>query len=109
MRKHAAPTYNARMRYLALILFLPWFAVVAFAYWHVPRNLPRPPSRRRFDWIALLLAMVVAFVGAIIAMDWDWQDVGPIWPQVAAVLFSYGAFLGLIVIAAVLRARIWRA
>lgn len=103
-----APTYNCLMRYLALILFLPWFAIIGFTYWHLPRGLPRPRSRWRFDAIALLLAIAVALAGALIAMDTPWRNVGRIWPQVAAVLFAYGAFLAIVVIAAIVRARIWR-
>jgi membrane protein YdbS with pleckstrin-like domain len=96
------------MRYLALILFLPWFAIVAFAYWHLPRDLPRPVTRRGFDWGAIALAMAVALIGALAAMDMPWRHAGKIWPQVAAVLFSYAAFLLLMLIAALLRHRIWR-
>jgi hypothetical protein len=95
------------MRYLALILFLPWFAIIGFAYWHLPRNLPRPPSRRGFDWGAIGVATLVATLGALVALDMDWQHTGKIWPQVAAVLFAYGSFLLLMLIAMLLRARIW--
>ena len=96
------------MNLLAIVLFLPWFAIVGFAYWHLPRNLSRTSMRRVFDWIALLLAIVLASVAAVTAMKVDWHDAGRIWPQVAAVLFAYAAFLLMIVLAAAIRQRVWR-
>ncbi len=95
-------------RCLALILFLPWFAIIGFAYWHLPRDLPRPATRRSFDWSAIGLAMLVALGGALLALDMPWQHSGKIWPQVAAVLFAYGAFLSMMMLAAVIRQRIWK-
>lgn len=96
------------MRYLAVILFLPWFAVVGFAYWHLPRALARPTLRRVFDWSALLLAMLAASIGASAATMIQWHAAGRIWPQVAAVLFAYAAFLLLLLLAGLARQRIWR-
>jgi hypothetical protein len=96
------------MRYLALILFLPWFAIIGFAYWHLPRDLPRPSARRSFDWSAIALSMGVALIGALVALDMPWKHTGKIWPQVAAVLFAYAAFLLMTILAAVVRQRIWR-
>ena len=40
---------------LALILFLPWFAILGVLYWMFPRQ-PRTASRKLFDGVALLLA-----------------------------------------------------
>ncbi len=96
------------MRYLAVILFLPWFAVIGFAYWHLPRAPARPTLRRVFDWTALSLAVVAALIGALLAMKIQWHAAGNIWPQVAAVLFAYAAFLLLLLLAGLARQRIWR-
>lgn len=96
------------MNLLAIFLFLPWFAIIGFTYWHLPRNLSRTRMRSVFDSIALLIAIVLASVAAAIAMGTDWQDAGKIWPQVAAVLFAYGAFLLLMLLAAIVRQRVWR-
>jgi len=96
------------MRYLALILFLPWFAILAFTYWHLPRAMPRPSSRRLFDAGAIGVALLVALAGAVYALDYPWRHTGKIWPQVAAVLFAYGAFLLLVLVAAIVRGRLWR-
>lgn len=80
---------------LALILFLPWFAILAALYWFYPRNLVRDPARRRFDLAALALAFIAAFV----AGRWGYAtaatgiEAGPIWRQVLASLLAYKAFL----------------
>jgi hypothetical protein len=80
---------------LALILFLPWFAILAVLYWFYPRTLARTPARRRFD-IAML---ALAFVASFIAGRWGYSiasttiEAGPIWRQVLASLLAYKAFL----------------
>jgi hypothetical protein len=97
----------ASMNFLAIVLFLPWFAIIGFAYWHLPLGLPRPVPRRVFDITALLLGIGVASIAALVAMTIQWQDAGRIWPQVAAVLFAYAAFLTIVLLAAGIRQRIW--
>lgn len=80
---------------LALILFLPWFAILGTLYWYYPRTLERSPARRRFD-VAVLCA---AFVASFIAGRWGFSiasttiEAGPIWRQVLASLLAYKAFL----------------
>ena len=80
---------------LALILFLPWFAILAALYWFYPRHLVRDAARRRFDLAALALAFIAAFV----AGRWGYAtaatgiEAGPIWRQVLASLLAYKAFL----------------
>ncbi len=81
------------MPYLALILFLPWFAVLGALFWLFPR-LPRTRARRLFDAVAPILAFALGFVG----MQWGYAqaDVAadPIWKQVLACLIAYGAGAG---------------
>jgi len=83
---------------LALILFLPWFAILGALYWFYPRNLERSAVRRRFD----LAALALAFVAAFIAGRWGYAvaatgvEAGPIWRQVLASLLAYKAFLAII-------------
>lgn len=93
---------------LALILFAPWFAILGWAYWAFPRSLPTSPRRRRFDLIALLLALVLS----VLAMRWAFyqpaQGAGAMWPQVSATLAAYHVFLVVIVGAWFLRARLYR-
>ncbi len=80
---------------LALILFLPWFAILGALYWFYPRSLERSAARRRFD----LAALVFAFIAAFIAGRWGYFtaatgiEAGPIWRQVLASLLAYKAFL----------------
>lgn len=80
---------------LALILFLPWFAILAVIYWFYPRSVPRTPERRRFDLAMLALAFAASFV----AGRWGYSiassgiEAGPIWRQVLASLLAYKAFL----------------
>lgn len=80
------------MRYLALLLFAPLFAIYVWLYWAFPRALPRTPGRRRFD-LAVLGTALVATVGALTAaFEADYGQVGKIWPQVAATLAAYHVF-----------------
>jgi hypothetical protein len=91
--------------HLALILFLPWFGVLAALFWLFPAA-PRRRWRRRFD----ALAVSVAFVVSIAAMRHGYlgADAGasPIWRQVLAALYAYGGFLGALLVAAILRRRL---
>lgn len=80
---------------LALILFLPWFAILGVLYWFYPRNLVRDGARRRYD----LAALALAFIAAFLAGRWGYAtaatgvEAGPIWRQVLASLLAYKAFL----------------
>ena len=82
------------MAWLSLLLFLPWFLLLGSLYWLFPRQ-PRTPRRRLFDSTTLVLA----FALSIVSMLWGYRigvvqpGAGPIWPQVLAVLYAYGAFL----------------
>lgn len=94
------------MAWLSLLLFLPWFALLGGLYWLYPRQ-PRSSRRRAFDAAALALALL----SSILAMHGGLRiglaeaGAGPIWPQVLAVLYAYGAFLAVMVVALLLRPR----
>lgn len=96
-----------QMPYLALILFLPWFAVLGVLFWLFPRT-PRSRARRLFDAAALIVAFVLGFVG----MRWGYANADvaadPIWKQVLACLVAYGAFLGVLAFAWPLRGALLR-
>jgi hypothetical protein len=102
------------MAWLSLLLFLPWFALLGTLYWCYPRS-PRPLARRLFDTLVLVLALVLSIAG----MHWGYAEgvadtgSGPIWRQVLAVLYAYGAFLAVLALAVPLRMRLmarrWRA
>ena len=92
--------------FLSLLLFLPWFLLLGSLYWLFPRQ-PRTARRRLFDGTTLVLA----FALSIVSMLWGYRigvvqpGAGPIWPQVLAVLYAYGAFLAVLVLALLLRPR----
>jgi hypothetical protein len=88
---------------LALILFLPWFAILGYLYWRFPRQ-PRPRARKVYDAIALVVAVAAAAVG----MHWSFRGAdasyGAMWRQVLATSVAYGVFLGVMLVAVVVRA-----
>lgn len=83
---------------LALILFLPWFAILGTLFWAFPRQ-PRPSMRKWVDAAALALAVM----GFVLAMYWGhaWADpgYGRMWQQIVATAVSYGAFLSVLAVA----------
>jgi hypothetical protein len=80
---------------LAILLFLPWFLILAALYWAYPRATPVTPARRRYDGLVL----VAAFAASFAAGRWGYAiastdiEAGPIWRQVLASLLAYKAFL----------------
>ena len=95
------------MAWLSLLLFLPWFAVLGAIYWIWPRQ-PRPAARRVFDLGVLAGSLLLS----VAAMHWGYRigmadtGSGPIWRQVLAVLYAYGAFLAVLALAVPLRMRL---
>ena len=89
---------------LALILFAPWFVILAALYWLYPRQ-PRNAVRMRFDVIALL----VAFAGCLGSLYWSFdiadRSHGHLWPQILATSVGYGVFLAVLTAAVFLRRR----
>lgn len=96
------------MSVLALILFLPWFIIVGGAYWFLPKESPRSAARNRIDSIALVIAVALSAAGMWFGMQTDTSGYHPIWAQVLATLYAYGAFLGVLAIATWLRRRATR-
>lgn len=89
---------------LALILFLPWFTILAVLFWKYPRA-PRGWARTLFDATSLLLAVAAAAAGMYWSMANADRSFGHMWQQVLATSVSYGLFLGVITVALVVR---WR-
>ncbi|MEL1265408.1 hypothetical protein [Pseudoxanthomonas putridarboris] len=89
---------------LALILFLPWFSILAVLFWLYPRQ-PRTPVRRAFDGISLVLATLLSGWG----MHWGFLHADPhagaIWKQVLATSVAYGLFL--MAMLAAIALRVW--
>lgn len=91
--------------HLALILFLPWFAILGALFWLVPRQ-PRTRARRAFD-VATLASAVIAFV---LAMRFGYAEAstgsgGNVWRQILATALGYIAFLLVMATGWYLRAR----
>ncbi|MES2859207.1 MAG: hypothetical protein V4704_08535 [Pseudomonadota bacterium] len=91
--------------WLALVLFAPWFLILAGVYWWHPRQ-PRHAARRRFDAAALL----VAFAGCLASLYWSFdiadRSYGALWPQILATSVGYGVFLAVLTAAFFLRRRL---
>lgn len=86
---------------LALLLFLPWFLILAVLYWFYPRSLPATPARRRFDLAMMALAFAAAFLAGRygFAIASRGIEAGAIWRQVLASLLAYKAFLAVLLLA----------
>lgn len=96
---------------LALILFVPWFSILAWLYWAYPKR-PRLAARTVFDSAALLLATLLAGWGMHWSMHNADPNAGAIWKQVLATSVAYGLYLGVMTAALLLRWRLlprWRA
>lgn len=89
---------------LALILFLPWFTILAVLFWKFPRA-PRGWTRTLFDSASLLLAVAAAAGGMYWSMENADPTFGHMWQQVLATSVSYGLFLLVVTVALVVR---WR-
>jgi len=89
---------------LALILFLPWFTILAVLFWVYPRR-PRGLARALFDSASLVLAVAAAAVGMYWSMANADPTFGHMWQQVLATSVSYGLFLLVVTVALVVR---WR-
>jgi hypothetical protein len=96
------------MRWLAIILFAPWFAILVWAYWVFPKSLPRTLARRGFDAAAIVLALGISAWVMLGSYHLSEGTGGAIWKQVAASTGIYGAFLGVLLIAVLVRTQVWK-
>jgi hypothetical protein len=92
---------------LTLILFLPWFLILAALFWAYPRQ-PRGFARRLYDVVSLLLSLAM-FVASLYWM----QDIadpahGRMWRHILTTAGGYGVFLAAMLVAYVLRAVLFR-
>lgn len=87
---------------LAMILFIPWFSILAVLFWMFPRQ-PRGRARKAFDIASLVLAAAVATAG----MHWSVHNAEPgyghMWQQILATMMAYGGFLMVMTCAVLLR------
>lgn len=89
---------------LALILFLPWFAILGVLFWVYPRQ-PRNAARRAFD----VAALAASAAGFVLSVQWAHASADPtygrMWKQVFATSVGYGVFLALLLAAFLVRRR----
>jgi hypothetical protein len=91
---------------LAFFLFLPVFAILGVLYCAYPRT-PRGFARFFAD-IAVLVVAALLSVAAMRAAFAAANGVGgAIWKQVVAALIAYGTFLVVVIVAAIVRAKIF--
>ncbi|MFC3813395.1 hypothetical protein [Lysobacter sp. GCM10012299] len=90
---------------LALILFLPWFAILGALFWMFPRQ-PRHAARKLFDTVALLLAVTAFLLSIYWSHDHADPAFGRMWQQILATALGYGVFLAVLTAAFVVR-RLW--
>lgn len=83
--------------HLALILFLPWYAVLAWLFWRArSRN---ASSMRKLVVLAFIaLSLVAAGLAGIWAHAYADPSFGAIWKQVLASSVSYGVFLSVLLV-----------
>jgi hypothetical protein len=90
---------------LALLLFAPWFLILAVLYWVYPRQ-PRNAARRLFDTCALATALIAFVLTLHWAHGYADRRYGEMWPQILATSVGYGVFLAVLLVAIYLR-RAW--
>jgi hypothetical protein len=89
---------------LALILFVPWYSILAVLFWLYPRQ-PRTGARKLFDSASLALATALSAWSMYWSFDAAGTDYGHMWQQILATSVSYGVFLAVMTAAIVVR---WR-
>lgn len=77
---------------LALILFVPWFSILAVLFWVYPRQ-PRTLARKLFDATTLVIATGLAAFGMYWGFDHADAHYGGMWKQVVATMGAYAMFL----------------
>ncbi len=96
------------MRWLAVVLFAPWFAILLWAYWNFPKSLPRSAARRTFDLVVIGVTLLASLAAMLLSHDLSEGIGASIWKQVAASTGIYIAFLGVLLMAVWVRAILWR-
>jgi len=92
---------------LTLILFLPWFGILATLYWLFPRQ-PRGPARVLYDVVTLALAVAAFLYSVYWSISNADASYGRLWPQILATAIGYGVFLAALGLAFWLRVPLLR-
>jgi hypothetical protein len=91
---------------LAFFLFLPVFAILGVLYCAYPRA-PRGVGRFFADVAVLIVAALLSIAAMRAAFAAASGSGGAIWKQVVATLIAYAAFLVVLIVATIVRARIF--
>lgn len=97
MAWRASPVDAAVAPHLALILFLPWYAVLAWLFWRV-RSRNASGVRKLLVLAFIALSLVAAGLAGIWAHAYADPSFGAIWKQVLASSVSYGVFLAVLLV-----------
>lgn len=92
---------------LTLILFMPWFLILATLFWFFPRE-PRGVARRLYDLVAILASLALFVASLYWSHDIADPAHGRMWRQILATALGYGVFLGAMLVAFVLRLLLFR-
>ena len=85
---------------LALILFLPWYAVVLWIFWRATGK--HAAGARKIASLAFcVLSLVAAGIAGVWALGQADPAAGAIWRQVIACVAGYAAFLSVLTVGAV--------
>lgn len=93
--------------HLALLLFLPWFLILAVLFCVYPRQ-PRGMRRWLFDLVSLALAVGAFVLSLYWAQATADRSHGQMWWQILATAVGYGVFLAVLGAAFALRWRLLR-
>jgi len=78
--------------HIALLLFLPWYAVLGWLFWRV-RGRHGTAARKTGALAIIAAALAAAGLAGVWAYHHADASVGPIWKQVLACAVGYAAFL----------------
>lgn len=92
---------------LTLILFLPWFLILAALFWIYPRR-PRGFARRLYDLAAVVLSLALFVASLYWVQDIADPAHGRMWQHILATAVGYGVFLAAMLAAFLLRALLFR-
>ena len=93
---------------LALILFVPWYAILAVLFWMFPRQ-PRDVARKAFDSASLVLATALSAASMYWSIDTADPQYGDMWRQILATSVGYGVYLLVLTVAVFVRRALFRA
>ena len=68
--------------------------VLAILIWLYSYLLPQRGKLRFFDYLLFTVVILVSAVFVHFAMQLDWHDAGPLWPELVSAVGAYAILLG---------------